>query len=335
MAQEKTTTMADGTVSKVTALPGGCTLALFDSSGGVSKIDAQKFMELVRGSIQIGGRNLLPNSKQISAGPNSSKYYHKIISDAFEVKAGQLFTASFGAVELTGTQSQNFQVSIADRAKDVTLAKFILGPDIKTVTATASADCDNAYALLYAGIQGDAADKGIKVTELKLERGNIATDWTPAPEDFGGGVKSPYTQSVTRLYLQQQLKPLTIQRKGGRHERRQNNGADKRDSERTHDGRISGQMPIDCRYERLHSPCRNLSNITVNTESTGRRVPVRSCRNRQMHMGWHPIPQRNIRFRLRRVSVSSVLGRYHRLEALDEYSDAGINLTPGKEVVAA
>lgn len=187
MAQEKTTTMADGTVSKVTALPEGCTLALFDSSGGVSKIDAQKFMELVRGSIQIGGRNLIPNSKQISAGPNSSEFYFITLREHLNVKAGETFTASVQSVKLTGADVSTFQVSIYNKPNNITFAKFILGPDTKAVTATVSADCEDAMVLIYSGIPGSAANNTLEVTELKLERGNIATDWTPAPEDFGGG----------------------------------------------------------------------------------------------------------------------------------------------------
>lgn len=222
MAQEKTTTMADGTVSKVTALPEGCTLALFDSSGGVSKIDAQKFMELVRGSIQIGGRNLIPNSKQISVPATSKDYSYIRLRENLNVKTGDLLTASVGSIKGTGAQEQIAFLSIYNQLTNITIARFVLKPDAKSATSTVSADCDNAQVLLYTGIPGDNAGKSLEVTELKLERGNIATDWMPAPEDFGG-VKSPYTQSVTRLYLQQQLKLLTIQRKGGRHERRQNN----------------------------------------------------------------------------------------------------------------
>lgn len=200
MAQEKTTTMADGTVSKVTALPEGCTLALFDSSGGVSKIDAQKFMELVRGSIQIGGRNLIKNSEQFQVGANSSNFNHSTISEGLKVKAGELFTASFGAVRLTGAESQKFSIVIYDSIKSFALAKFILGPDAKTVTAVVSADCDNADILLYAGVPGETAGKSIEVTNLKLERGNIATDWTPAPEDFGGGKIALYPISYATLF---------------------------------------------------------------------------------------------------------------------------------------
>ena len=68
--------------------------------------------------------------------------------------------------------------------KNITFARFILGPDAKTATAVVSADCDNAKIILYTGISGSTANKSIKVTNLKLERGNIASDWTPAPEDF-------------------------------------------------------------------------------------------------------------------------------------------------------
>ncbi len=185
MATDNNRTKTPNDAVKITELPEGSQLLLVDSSGVVlERMEAERFMELLRASIQIGGRNLIQNSKQISTGPNSSNFYHTVISDAFEVKAGDMFTASFGAVELTGSQSQNFQVSIIDRVKNITFARFILGPDAKTATAVVSADCDNAKIILYTGISGSTANKSIKVTNLKLERGNIASDWTPAPEDF-------------------------------------------------------------------------------------------------------------------------------------------------------
>lgn len=47
-------------VPKVTALPEGCSVAIIDKSGAVlESIEADKFFQAVRDSIQIGGRNLL------------------------------------------------------------------------------------------------------------------------------------------------------------------------------------------------------------------------------------------------------------------------------------
>lgn len=184
-------TMTPGNAAKLTELPEGSQLLLVDSSGVVlERMEAERFMELLRASIQIGGRNLIKNSEQFQIGANDGNYHYVIIGRGIKVKAGDLFTASFGSVTLNGSESQNFQVALYDMDNALTIARFTLGPDAKAATAEASADCDNAQILLYAGMSGHTADKSIEVTNLKLERGNIASDWTPAPEDFmeiGGG----------------------------------------------------------------------------------------------------------------------------------------------------
>lgn len=184
-------TMTPGNATKLTELPEGCQLLLVDSSGEVlERMEAERFMELLRASIQIGGRNLIKNSEQFSFKSADNNFYFRVIGEGLKVKAGDLFTATFGSVTMTGSDSQRFQVSIYDDTKKLTLAKFTLGPDAKAVTAEVSADCDDARILLYTGIPGDTANKSLEVTNLKLERGNIASDWTPAPEDFmevGGG----------------------------------------------------------------------------------------------------------------------------------------------------
>ncbi len=68
MATEKTTTLADNDIGKVTAIPQGASLALIDSQGTVTKIDAEKLMEIFRKSIKIGVTNLLIDSHKEKAG---------------------------------------------------------------------------------------------------------------------------------------------------------------------------------------------------------------------------------------------------------------------------
>ena len=191
MATDNNRTKTPNDAVKITELPEGSQLLLVDSSGVVlERMEAERFMELVRASIQIGGRNLIKNSEQFSFKSADNNFYFRPIGEELKVKAGDLFTATFGSMTMTGSDSQRFQVSIYDDQKKLTIAKFILSPDAKAVTAEVSADCDNAKILLYTGIPGDTANKSLDVTNLKLERGNIASDWTPAPEDFmeiGGG----------------------------------------------------------------------------------------------------------------------------------------------------
>lgn len=75
MATEKTTTLADNDIGKVTAIPQGASLALIDSQGTVTKIDAEKLMEIFRKSIKIGVTNLLIDSHKEKAGNYGANIY--------------------------------------------------------------------------------------------------------------------------------------------------------------------------------------------------------------------------------------------------------------------
>lgn len=208
MAQEKTTTMADGTVSKVTALPEGCTLALFDSSGGVSKIDAQKFMELVRGSIQIGGRNLLKGTKDFTGWAKKSGGI--ISSDTHDglrvAKCEAIWSGLY--LKFTYEAGCSYVLSLyADKNSGVHLfpnypgSKDVLHIETDaeiTASTTKFTPCSDGWYRWSVSFQ--CTKSGLAVIEIesteeqrvlcfcgvKLERGNIPTDWTPAPEDWGG-----------------------------------------------------------------------------------------------------------------------------------------------------
>ena len=120
MATDNNRTKTPNDAVKITELPEGSQLLLVDSSGVVlERMEAERFMELLRASIQIGGRNLIKNSEQFSFKSADNNFYFRPIGEALKVKAGDLFTASFGAVELTGSDSQRFQVSIYDDQKNL------------------------------------------------------------------------------------------------------------------------------------------------------------------------------------------------------------------------
>lgn len=179
MAQEKTTTMADGNVSKVTALPEGCTLALFDSSGGVSKIDAQKFMELVRGSIQIGGRNLIKNS-----GVTKSTSAYRIGSYAYGDDApgiGEILKVTVRGDIAEGRRIVVFNGEGNGNDGVAYLKKVAEG----IYQGNLSIQIIRSGITVYQEPKEATSVSTIKC--VKVERGNIATDWSPAPEDLIGG----------------------------------------------------------------------------------------------------------------------------------------------------
>lgn len=77
---------------------------------------------------------------------------------------------------------------------------------------TFTANGEEALFLIYAGVAGETRGNGVIFTNVKLEKGNRATDWTPAPEDtqsqidgLGSRVTTAET-SITQLSNQIQLK---------------------------------------------------------------------------------------------------------------------------------
>ena len=68
-------------------------------------------------------------------------------------------------------------------------------PESGRITATftkTSEDTDSV--LIYAGVSGETRGNSISITNVKIEKGDIATDWTPAPEDFEENAKT-YTNT--------------------------------------------------------------------------------------------------------------------------------------------
>lgn len=206
MAIQKTLDVASTT--KQTSLPTGSQLMLLDSTGKVlSRMEADKFMELVRESIKVGGRNLLKGTKDewIPMSVSQSAGFSKLVSlDSLGLHAGDPVVLSM-----------RIKPSAAGKGLKVRLEFFESDTVRKSYTSSDIATDENAvmfvrtivpvgYSQLRYGL--DANSTALTVTAstteyyraAKLERGNIKTDWTPAPEDLtenGGGVKP--TSSTT------------------------------------------------------------------------------------------------------------------------------------------
>ena len=59
-------------------------------------------------------------------------------------------------------------------------------------TFTKTSESTNSV-LLYAGVAGQTRGNGVIFRNLKIEKGNKATDWTPAPEDVDAGISNAQT----------------------------------------------------------------------------------------------------------------------------------------------
>lgn len=128
--------------------------------------------------IDVGGRNLIQDSEEIVIEATSENDHSIALFSPLE--QGQTYTFSVGEVELAEGSATG--VTLAYDNTDIAVLAF--SADKQSVTFTPRVSAENTWSLLvFAGIRGATGNVGITLRSAKLERGNIATDWTPAPED--------------------------------------------------------------------------------------------------------------------------------------------------------
>lgn len=155
-------------------------------------------------SIQIGGRNLFfsnknyPNTKEfIFSGWATSLYSNDEVKQM--VQEGRVYTWSYD-MEITNIATSPTEFSknhgfifysrnkkTTDVVNHVTMEKTV-GNKIRVTKTFTCPSTEDLEILAYSGRYTTNGNtpitfNTIKVTNMKLEKGNKATDWTPAPED--------------------------------------------------------------------------------------------------------------------------------------------------------
>lgn len=153
----------------------------------------------------VGGRNLLYNSKgprvvgpsNTGAPADNYKYATYVITEPVEVNAIYTFTARIEVLkgDIDTITVYSYDPPAVRRnlplKEDGTISFTGILTNNKLPTTI----------LVYAGIAGQTRDKSIEISEVKLEKGNIATDWTPAPEDEIKSVTTEYYLSTSATSL--------------------------------------------------------------------------------------------------------------------------------------
>ena len=181
-------------------------IVIHDSAGSANYIDLSTLKRLVRESIQIGGRNLLKGTKDfmgfLVAGVGGARTdssdlgmkefttngaWGKIYQET-TIEAGETYV--FSTYIKPGTADFNLAWDNNGNAThSLTTAKAQV---LKTETINPGSGWCRAVMIIKCTQTGTAQFR-VESAQIyscagyKLERGNIATDWTPAPEDFGGG----------------------------------------------------------------------------------------------------------------------------------------------------
>ena len=163
-------------------------------------------------NLEIGGRNLLLKTGTSSTSPASSSEstytdywdYSDYGQECFEGNIIDKFTISFD-YEITGGESGSSgeQPVIYPAINGIAWGNeesitanetghYVQSGVMKSAQATYASDFRLRVRLQYA-----ANGSTIKVSNLKLEKGTKATDWTPAPEDVQDSVNALYTWKDT------------------------------------------------------------------------------------------------------------------------------------------
>lgn len=165
-------------------------------------------------NVQVGGRNLLRNSdftKDISGWlPNGTgeMIEWSAAEKALDIKNGGNNGAFYqGVTTLAGDHVVSFDVKpYYQSGTPPYRVRVHFGGTSQDVTIHTSNEY-HRYSLLFANaassttiiFQPIGADQRLYFKRIKLEKGNKATDWTPAPEDIDAAIGAVATQSATAL----------------------------------------------------------------------------------------------------------------------------------------
>lgn len=135
----------------------------------------------------IGGRNLLQGtSNEWKTVNTTSAYYIDNVFQKTIIEAGQSYTFSWEAEYISGTEGGTVDIGCGTGIFERNIAHTglaIVGKHSFTFTPTEShLSTHKSFAFRWYNNRNVFT---FRYRNLKLEKGNKATDWTPAPEDLG------------------------------------------------------------------------------------------------------------------------------------------------------
>lgn len=136
-------------------------------------------------NIKVGGRNLLLKSNEGKSNNDYSVGWYYIANPSAMIE-GETYTIQiWGEVEGADFSEALWVYNSGGNTEVGNIQKSINGVWKKTFKWRDDQDKSNRYLNIYRGANHPNYKKGSKtsITRIKLEKGTIATDWTPAPED--------------------------------------------------------------------------------------------------------------------------------------------------------
>ncbi|MBQ1275782.1 MAG: carbohydrate binding domain-containing protein, partial [Flavobacteriales bacterium] len=123
-----------------------------------------------------------------------------ILTSPVDIVSGQQYTVSFD-VRSEDVQTLNYcfliGVGVGNVSLSGLLSKDVITPEWQRIKITFTASVSGTYKFGF-GIQKLTGTEGViefQFKKLKIEKGNKATDWTPAPEDINTEISNAETRS--------------------------------------------------------------------------------------------------------------------------------------------
>lgn len=204
---QTTVSNVQGDVSSVTQLASALQVRMTNAEGDINTLTATansltSSITAVRSdldNLEVGGRNLYKNSKgpfilepKNTGHPADNYNYYRFYC---EMELNETYTIS---ADIEITHGDFDKVTVYPYPGGNTSAIPIPSNGrIKHTFVKTSETIDSV--LIYAGLAGSTRGQGIIIRNVKLEKGNRATDWTPAPEDLA--TQSQFTQLADAINL--------------------------------------------------------------------------------------------------------------------------------------
>ena len=187
------TTLTDGTfywslVSKSTSYEAAKTAYNLANSANNTANTTQENLD----NLQIGGRNLLRYVVYNYAEANSvigvSAMYRGMYC---AVDGGETYTISRRTIE-----GNRFWIDWSEQEPASGVTLHSLSRDNEALKVTVDVPSEANWLFIYLSNQSDVINDG----NIKVERGNKATDWTPAPEDTDAAIATKLDSSGNRIW---------------------------------------------------------------------------------------------------------------------------------------
>lgn len=160
-------------------------LVMCVASGGYYRpVSFADLAKLVRGSIHIGGRNLIKNSDVPISGPYGVGTYQ--LSEPME--SGKRYVMTLYGVTIGNGKQDAVQVWNQGGLAQLFICRKVSEGIYRGEFTPLPAHDPARLGVLNIHVMPSTVSTISTITLAKLEEGNIATAWSPAPEDIASGL---------------------------------------------------------------------------------------------------------------------------------------------------